>query len=188
MLVPKGNTLLSPTSALSNMLPRHRSMTFQGSHQKWHRPAAIRTKISWWKPTTWQLHLHLVEDLDLRFPTRFLQLPPRCKEKGDLKGTKAKCSKKPLLNLFKWHRDGCFQKEKHIQNKEDLRWMGYSRTQSVNIGEATIWKHFNPKSGLVGHNVGMLRAIETLKQGKKSWTHATSSTNHLEKFHSQFRV
>ena len=112
MLVPKGNTLLSPTSALSNMLPRHRSMTFQGSHQKWHRPAAIRTKISWWKPTTWQLHLHLVEDLDLRFPTRFLQLPPRCKEKGDLKGTKAKCSKKPLLNLFKWHRDGCFQKEK----------------------------------------------------------------------------
>lgn len=45
----------------------------------------------------------------------------------------------------------------------------YSRTQSVNIdiGEATIWKHFNPKSGLVGHNVGMLTAIETLKQGKK---------------------
>ena len=54
MLVLKGNTLLSPTSALSNMLPRHKSMTFQGSHQKWHRPAAIRTKISWWKPH-WQL-------------------------------------------------------------------------------------------------------------------------------------
>lgn len=90
MSVPKKNTLLSPTSAFNNMLPRHKSMTFQGSHQKWHRPAAIRTKISWWKPTTWQLHLHLMEDLDLRFPTRFLQLPPRCKEKGDLKGTKSK--------------------------------------------------------------------------------------------------
>lgn len=163
---------------------------------------SIFMKSSWWKPTDvaakptdenpqldnstftlWKIWTFV-------FPPVFYH-GPRCKEKGDLKGTKTKCSKKPLLNLFKWHRDGCFQKDKHIQNKEDLRWMGYSRysrTQSVNIGEATTWKHFNPKSGLVGHNVGMLRAILTLKQGIKSLTYATSSTKYLEKFHSQLRV
>lgn len=191
MLVPKGNTLL-----LSQPLPsticchvtnpwRSKDHTRNDIVQQPYVPRFPDENPQLDNSTLWKIWTFV-------FPPVFYNCRQGAKRKVTWKGQKQSVPRSRCWIFYKKHRGGCFQKEKHIQNKEDLRWMGYSRysrTQNVNIdiGEATIWKHFNPKSGLVGHNVGMLRAIETLKQGKKSWTHATSWANYLEKFHSQFQ-